>query len=179
MRTYMWVRIISALICAISLYLGIRCNMRDFDLASNILIGVFGSSLLTYISALISYKISKRDAIISYLGTLQAYRCRFQSFRKHYFLKEWDKAENDLQNLNEYFYEMHYTAYLKIQHLMYWHSTPKTINKAFEKMVTTTSHLRVLAGGNIQESELTEIESNINSSITIIENLARKKNYLK
>ncbi len=78
MKTNMWVRIICVTLTLIALAGAIffhYCYKEPLFL--NICLAIFGSALLTYINALVSYKVIQREAIMQYLTDLRRYRNNF------------------------------------------------------------------------------------------------------
>ena len=176
MRTYMWVRIWTFLVSIISLVAGTYCHFKNYGLWSNILIGIFSSSLLTYIGALISYKITRKESLLSYLGALQRYRCKFRNYERHCKMPDLsiDTIEGDFQSLREYRYDMHYNVYLKLQHISKKHRMPRNLNRAF---ILIKNVQEQLDNNNGKLSD--KMEYDINEAIEIVEREAIKIKAIK
>lgn len=157
-------------ICICGLVLSIVFELNSCQFWSNVFIGVFSSSLLAFATALISYLVTRQEALLSYLGALQAYAARLRQLKQHYFLDE-DLAAS-YESLECYFYDMHYNAYLKIQSLFTEGPFAKELNKAFEYASFVRENIR--PGVELTSHVLEQAEEKLNSAINIVK--AKTKN---
>lgn len=172
MRTNMWARVICAILTLTAFAGTIFFHYCYEDgYIFNICLAIFGSSLLTYINALISYKFIRREAVMQYLTDLRRYRQKF---------KNMQAAPNDVRNtyledLSDFFYELH-SDYAKIQHLCpkwFIHKHMSYIlDCSFQNIVDVQNEL------NIRQFNFVQQKSKIDESADMIEKLAKNKMYL-
>ena len=137
----------------------------------NIMLGIFGSSLLAWFSALIAYKVTRREAIMEYLYSLRTYRRKFRrliSTSKNTYLEK-------KENLEDYFDEW-LAIYSRTGHickcLCKYRKIPKTLDMSFQLVVDVQGNL------NCNHTEYKSYAEDIDQAIELIENLAKEKKYL-
>ena len=171
MLTHVWTKIFTAIICTFSFLLSMYFNNVGYDFLSNVMIGVFSSSLLTFLLTIISYKVARKEALYSYLGYLNLYRSKFRFYKRHLGMPEisTETKENDAQALDECFRVMHTNSYLKLQHLNYAHELPQKLNESFNIVLNIQGTLN-RNNGIIEDG----MEENLNKAINIVEEMTEK-----
>lgn len=138
----------------------------------NVCLALFGSALLTYINALISYKTLRRELIMRYLTNLRRYRQKF----KYLQAAGENERKSYLEDISDFFYELH-SDYSQIQHLRKKFFTHESISFvldfSFQKILEVQSEL------NTGHFELVRQKTKVDESADMIEEFAQRKKYLK
>lgn len=169
MKTYMLTRAICAPITLISLVVAIVINYCGNDLICNILLGVFGSSLLTWISAVIAYRTVREEAIMEYMKALRIYRRKYRRLISSKSENEWFQRREEQEG---YFDECH-RAYSKTFHFRKSKEIPKILNNSFEDISYVQGEL------NCYGVEYEEYSEKIDRAVRAIEELATRMKYLR
>lgn len=169
----MWVRIICAILTLIALGGAVFFEYWYTEaFLCNICLALFGSALLTYVSALISYKTLRREYIMRYLTDLRRYRQKF----KYLQAADIDGQKSYLEDMSDFFYELH-SDYSQIQHLCKKFFTHERISFAldysFQKILEVQSEL------NRGRFDLERQKAKVDESANMIEEFAQRKKYLK
>lgn len=169
----MWTRVICGSITLLSLIAAILFNCCGNELVCNIFLGVFGSSLLTWISAIIAYRTVREEAILEYIKALRFYRKKYRRLISSKSESEWFQRREDLDD----FFEEWHRVYSKIQHicrpLSERREVPKTLNASFQAISDVQGNL------NCYGVEYEEYSKQINAAIQTVEELAIKMKYLR
>lgn len=172
MRTNMWVRIVCFTLTVVALlgsvFFYYFCK-NDFGF--NICLAVFGSALLTYINAWISYKLLRRKAIMRYLTDLRRYRQKFKCLQA----AARDDQKRYLEDISDFFYELH-SDYSQIQHIWKDCPTHRTLSSdlslSFQNIVDVQSEL------NTACLNLAQQKAKVDESADMVEAIAKRKKYL-
>lgn len=168
----MWVRIVSAILTFIAL-----AGAMVFEywykksFLCNICLAIFGSALLTYVNAFISYRLMRRESIMRYLTDLRKYRLMF----KHLRAAGEDERKNYLENIAVFFYELA-ENYSHIQHLcksLFVHKhISHDLDCSFQKVKTVQQELEN------RHFDLERQAIEIDQSADMVEALAKREKYL-
>lgn len=169
----MWVRIICAIITLGALIGAVFFEFwHENAFLCNVCLALFGSALLTYVNALISYKMLRREYIMRYLTDLRRYRQKF----KHLQTAGADNQKSYLEDILDFFYELH-SDYSQIQHLrknFFAHGCiPFILDYSFQRILEVSNEL------NENHLDLKRQRAKIDESADMIEALAKSKKYLK
>ncbi len=171
MRTNMWARIICAGFAILSFggAMFFHFCYREiffYDLC----LAIFGSSLLAYIIAFISYRVAKREAVMQYLADLRRYR------RKHsrIYAMSADSRRSYLEDLSDFFYEL-CSDYAKIQHLCVKFFSHRqlslTLNQSFQNVINVQGELNC---SHFDRKQCNKIDE----AVDAVEKLAIEEKYL-
>lgn len=174
MMLYMGIRILSFFVAIISLGLGFLCYQPEQDFLSNIFIGIFTGAILTYATSFMSYRIERRNALLSYLGALQAYRARFNLLYNNVKMEREGMPEENIIDLNLYFYDLHYNSYLKIQHICKQRKLPKKINEVFELICNVQTEINA---SHLEQLE--QMKKDVDCGVCKLESILRDFGYLQ
>ncbi len=174
MILHMWVRILSFVTMILSLGLGILFDQFEYVLLSNIFIGIFGGTILTYVTAFVSYRIERRNVLLNYLGALQTYRARFNLLYNNKKMGRAELLEQNIIDLKLYFYEIHYNSYLKIQHICKKRKLPQKMNEIFELVLNVQNEIN-----SSHFEQLDQMKQDIDCGICKLESIMKDLGYLQ
>ena len=176
MRFYIIIETISGLLMIISLGASFLLDKLNYSLFSSISVGVFTGSIISFITAFVSYRIERRNALLGYLGGLQAYRARFALLYNNltYNKEREDLLEQNVIDLKLHFYDLHYNSYLKIEHIFKKRKLPKKLDKIFQ----ITSNVQENINRN-DFNDLEQMKKDIDCGIYKLEAVLRDLGYLR
>lgn len=167
----MWVRIICATLTLIAFVGAILFHyIYEETFVFNVCLAIFGSALLTYLNALISYKVTRREAIMRYLTDLRRYRRKFKNMQA----ASQDNRTPYLEDLCDFFYELH-SDYSKIQYLrrrFFIHEYSYVLDYSFQNIADIQSEL------NCSQFNLMQQIVKVEEAADMVEELAKNKKYL-
>lgn len=176
MRLYIIIEIISGSLMIISFGASFLLDKLNYSLFSSIFVGVFTGSIISLITAFVSYRIERRNALLGYLGGLQAYRARFTLLYNNltYNKEREDLLEQNVIDLKLHFYDLHYNSYLKIEHIFKKRKLPKKLDKIFQ----ITSNVQENINRN-DFNDLEQMKKDIDCGICKLEAVLRDLGYLR
>lgn len=171
MRINMQVRIICIIFTVGSIIGAVLLDCYGSNLGSNICLAIFGSALLTYINALVTYKATRRELILRYLCDLRLYRRKYM--RIHAATEDARGAY--LEDISDFFYELH-ADYSQIQHLSKNCFVHKHISSVLD---LSFQHIADIQGElNCNKLNFIQHEDKIGKSVEEVENFAKRMKYL-
>jgi len=142
------------------------------DFGFNISLAIFGSALLTYISALVAYKNAQRENIMMYLSDLRCYKRKYRRIQA----AGADTRSWFIDDISDFFDELR-CDYAQIQYLckgcfIHKDISPK-LDCSIQNIITVQEKI------NLASADFLQCQQIIDEAIELVENAAKEKKYLK
>lgn len=153
---YMYLRVLCLPVTVLFLVLGLLLGTGggDFPILSVACFAVFAATLAVYLYAVAAYKQERKRAVRAYLAALQRYRVLL--------LEAAAKNEQNPWRLREFYYELYYRAYLRIEHLSPDGLLARAAEESFKKL---SGVHKALDEGQAASGNLAQFEGEISAAI--------------